>query len=128
MCVFVWPFIDSAPGHDRNLTPVSLERRWPKGALPEKNFYRKVTSGGIIEEKSYAINAFWNFEFFWNWIFFQNWIFLLSKLKYPLIYWLTFQLWGHYTYDIRVALRLNLRPYPMSIRLTPSIIWTSKIH
>jgi hypothetical protein len=46
VCVSVWTFIGSAPGHDRDLRPVSLEPEWPKWKL-----LKKMTSGQITEVK-----------------------------------------------------------------------------
>ncbi len=36
VCLFVWPLIGSAHGHDRNMRPVSIELLWPEVETFEK--------------------------------------------------------------------------------------------
>jgi hypothetical protein len=49
--------IDSTPGSDTVLRPISLEPVWPE-VCDVKKFSKKVTSGQIVEEKCYVTNAF----------------------------------------------------------------------
>jgi hypothetical protein len=40
-CLCVWPAIDSATGHNKDLTPVSLKPVWPEGVQSERIFPKK---------------------------------------------------------------------------------------
>ncbi len=57
-CLSVWHYIDSAPGRDTDLRPVSLEPARTGPTIFGKKFSRKVTSGQITEEKLYDTNGF----------------------------------------------------------------------
>jgi hypothetical protein len=64
-CLFVWQLIGSAPGHDRDLEPDSLEPVWPVVESREKIF-RKAACGQITEVKFCAPNALlWEKFFEW---------------------------------------------------------------
>jgi hypothetical protein len=41
VCLFAWPLIGSAPGHHRNMRPVSIEPEWPEVETFGKNFPEK---------------------------------------------------------------------------------------
>ncbi len=41
VCLCVWPLVGSAPGHDKNMRPVSIEPEWPEVETFEKNFPEK---------------------------------------------------------------------------------------
>ncbi len=49
--LFVWPPFFSAPRHDTNSRPVSLDPVWPEKCLAKNNFVKKMISGGITDKK-----------------------------------------------------------------------------
>ncbi len=58
VCVCVWPLIGSAPGHDRNMRPVSIEPLWPEVETFEKKIPSKWPMAKLPSVKCFTLNAF----------------------------------------------------------------------
>ncbi len=55
VCLSVCPAIDSAPGHDRDIRPISLE---PVGLRPAKKIFPKSDQWPNYRTNKYAIYTF----------------------------------------------------------------------